>query len=129
LRFADAAIAGGAAFRLNEPSPCTAKIVTADHRSFLKRGAVWATVEQMRAPTSWDDLLENSYEAAQQMLDIVATGQRYFLSLPSAHNEYIIWHRPAGRTTLRLGSAVSQPLGIEASITATDAAGNPITLP
>ncbi|MBK9145929.1 MAG: hypothetical protein IPM23_25950 [Candidatus Melainabacteria bacterium] len=129
LRFADGAIAGGAAFRLNSASPCNADISTPDHRCILKNGAIWAVVEQLRAPVSWDDLLEDSYEAAQQMLDIVATEQRYFLSLPSAHNEYIIWRRPGGRTTVRLGSAVFQPLGLDVSITATDANGNPIALP
>lgn len=123
LDFQNGSILSGAAFKLSSAAPVTFERTSGIHRAMLQRGANWIVVERQTAATSLDVLLQETYEPAQQLLDLMATEHRHFLALPSAHKEHILWHRPSGRTSVRLKSSVFQSLGIEMMVEMRDANG------
>jgi hypothetical protein len=130
LCFDDGTLTGGAAFRLKDSSPCDFNWTsTTGNKCVLKENSRWLTVERTSVLLSLEEHAESTHTDAQAALDILAIDQKWFLSMPSAHNQNIMWNRSPDGIILRLTSSIEMQMRYSISMTLKSADGTVQPLP
>ena len=115
----------GAAFRLSEPSEDDLELLLpSGSKAQIFRGSSYLTVHvaQRQAPPPEKALIDAA-ATAQDALDIYSVRNGIDRSIPSAHDEHLIWWKKKGRRTIRITETISSRARMNATLTVTNSDG------